>query len=71
MSADHEVIGKIARVTSTILPGEMGEVLLPIRGGSETYYAYAGDATEEIPEGTRVVVLEHDPPRTLIVSRYP
>jgi membrane protein implicated in regulation of membrane protease activity len=71
MSADHELIGKIARVTSTITPGEMGEVHVPVRGGSETFFAYAGDAKEEIPEGTRVIVLEHDPPRTLIVSRFP
>jgi hypothetical protein len=49
----------------------MGEVHLPIRGGSETYFAYAADASEEIPQGTRVIVLEHEPPRTLIVSRYP
>lgn len=49
----------------------MGEVMLPIRGGTEVYFAYAADATEEIPKGTRVVVLDHEPPRTVIVSRYP
>ena len=42
-----------------------------MRGGTETFYAYAADATEAIPEGARVIVLEHDPPRTVIVSRYP
>jgi hypothetical protein len=45
--------------------------MLPIRGGSEVYFAYATDPTEEIPKGTRVVVVEHDQPRTVIVSRYP
>jgi len=71
MPADHQVIAKVGRLTSAIAPGRMGEVMLPIRGGSEVYYAYAADPAEEIPKGTRVVVLEHDPPRTVIVSRYP
>jgi hypothetical protein len=68
---DHQLVGKVARVTGSIHPGRMGEVHLSIRGGSETYFAYAADASEEIPQGTRVIVLEHEPPRTLIVSRYP
>jgi hypothetical protein len=71
MSADHQLIGKIGRLTGAIAPGEMGEVMLPIRGGTEAYYCYASDAGESIAEGARVVVLEHEPPRTVIVSRYP
>lgn len=69
--ADQRVIGKIGRVCAAIAPGRMGEVMLPIRGGTESYFAYSSDATEEIPNGTRVIVLEHDLPRTIIVSRYP
>jgi hypothetical protein len=63
------VIGKVGRVVGSIPAGRMGEVMIPIRGGSESYFAYAADAAEEIPQGTRVVVVEHDPPRTVIVTR--
>jgi len=68
MVADHELIGKVGRVTGTIEPGKLGEVTLPIRGGSESYYAYAADQEESIESGTRVVVLEHEAARTVIVS---
>jgi hypothetical protein len=71
VAEDHRLLSKVGRLTGAIAPGEMGEVALPIRGGSETFYAYAADANEEIPEGTRVIVLEHEPPRTVVVSRYP
>jgi hypothetical protein len=43
--------------------------MIPIRGGSEAFYAYATDVSEVIPRGTRVVVIEHEPPRTVVVSR--
>jgi hypothetical protein len=69
VASDHQVIGKIGRLTSEIVPGRMGEVMFPIRGGTEAYFAYAADPGESIPRGTRVVVIEHDPPRTVIVSR--
>ncbi len=49
----------------------MGEVMLPVRGGTEAFYAYSTDPAEEIPAGTRVVVIEHEPPRTVVVTRYP
>jgi len=68
MVADHELIGKVGRVTGTIEPGKLGEVTLPIRGGSESYYAYAADQEERIESGTRVVVLEQEAARTVIVS---
>jgi hypothetical protein len=71
MAADHQVVGKIGRVTGEIAPGGMGEVMIAIRGGSEAFYAYAADATERIEKGVRVIVIEHEPPRTLVVSRYP
>ena len=68
MAADHELIGKVGRVTGTIEPGKLGEVMIAIRGGSESYYAYAADQEERIESGTRVVVLEHEAARTVIVS---
>jgi len=69
VGSDHQVIGKVGRLVGAIAPGRMGEVMIPIRGGSESYFAYADDASAEIPQGTRVVVIEHEPPRTVIVSR--
>ena len=66
--ADHRIIGKVGRVTGTIAPGHVGEVMVPIRGGSEAFHAYATDNGDTIATGTRVVVVEHFPPRTVIVS---
>ena len=70
METDHELIGKIANVTSAIEPGAMGEVMVPVRGGFETFFAYGSDATEHLGAGTRVLVLDRKAARTLIVSRY-
>ncbi len=70
MGADHELIGKVGHVTSEISAGGMGDVMVPIRGGSESYYAYCSDPAETIPKGVRVLVLEQQAPRTIIVSRY-
>ena len=70
MASDHELIGKVAQCTSAIEPGQMGEVMVPVRGGSETFYAYSSDAEESIPKGSRVLVLEQMAPRTITVSRY-
>jgi hypothetical protein len=67
---DHQLIGKVGRMTSLIAPGGMGEVMVPIRGGAESYFAYSGDPAEEIPKGCRVIVIEHEAPRTVIVSRF-
>jgi hypothetical protein len=68
MTFDHEVIGKIGRVTGTIAPKKVGEVMLPIRGGSEAFAAYAGTRDQTIERGERIVVIEYHPPRTVIVS---
>ena len=70
MGSDQQVIGKIGRVVGAIEPGRLGEVTIPIRGGSEVYFAYAETPDESIPRGTRVLVIEHEPPRTIVVSRY-
>lgn len=66
--ADQQVIGKVGRVTGTIGPERVGEVMIPIRGGSEAFNAYAADTTDTIATGTRVVVIEYFPPRTVVVS---
>jgi hypothetical protein len=53
MLADHKLIGKVGRVTGAILPGKLGEIMIPIRGGSESYFAYPADPKETIDQGTR------------------
>jgi hypothetical protein len=70
MVADHQLIGKVARVIGTIEPGKLGEIMVSIRGGSESYFAYSGDPSERIEQGARVVVIEQEAPRTVIVSRF-
>jgi hypothetical protein len=66
--ADERMIGKVGRVTATVAPGDVGEVMVPIRGGSEAFHAYSSDSDETIRVGTRVVVVEYFVPRTVIVS---
>ncbi len=67
--SDHQMVGKIGRVTGSIGPGHIGEVMVPIRGGSEAFHAYASDAEETLPTGSRIVVVEYYPPRTVVVAR--
>ena len=63
------MVGKIGRVTGTIAPGKLGEVMVPIRGGSEAFHAYASDSDDTISNGTRIVIVEYYPPRTVVVAR--
>ncbi len=67
--SDHQMVGKVGRVTGTIGPGHIGEVMIPIRGGSEAFNAYASDAEETMATGSRIVVVEYYPPRTVVVAR--
>lgn len=66
--ADHRLVGKTGRVTGRVGPGRIGEVVIPVRGGTEAFHAYANDNDEEIATGTRVLVIEHLPPRTVVVT---
>jgi hypothetical protein len=63
------MVGKIGRVTGTIQPGRIGEVMVEVRGGSEAFHAYATETDETIDRGTRVVVVEYFPPRTVTVTK--
>ena len=63
------MVGKIGRVTGTVAPGEIGEVMVSIRGGSEAFHAYASDTDETLAPGTRIVIVEYYPPRTVVVAR--
>ena len=63
------MVGKMGRVTGTITPGRIGEVMVEVRGGSEAFHAYAADTEETIDRGNRVVVVEYFPPRTVVVTK--
>ena len=65
---DQQMVGKIGRVTGTISPGKLGEVMVSVRGGTEAFHAYAVDRADEIAPGNRVLVIEYHPPRTVIVT---
>lgn len=65
--ADQELVGKVGRVTGRIGPDRIGEVMVPVRGGTEAYHAYSAD-DEELATGTRVLVVEVLPPRTVVVT---
>ncbi|MER5740361.1 MULTISPECIES: hypothetical protein [unclassified Streptomyces] len=62
------MVGLLGRVTGTIGPGLVGEVILRIRGGAEHFLAYAASPKERIAVGTLVTVVEHLPPRTVYVT---
>jgi hypothetical protein len=62
------MISRVGRVTGRVEPGAVGEVMVAIRGGSEAFNALP-DGDETIPVGTRVVVVDYFPPRTVVVSR--
>jgi hypothetical protein len=67
--ADQQMVGKIGRVTGKIAPGVIGEVMVPVRGGTEAFHAYATEGEDEILTGSRIVVVEYFPPRTVIVTK--
>ncbi len=68
MEMSSQLVGRVGRVTGTVAPGRVGEVMVPIRGGTEAFHARAADETSTFPVGTRIVVVEYHPPRTVIVS---
>jgi hypothetical protein len=58
----------MGRVTGTVGPGLVGEVIVRVRGGAEHFLAYPASGTERIERGTMVTVVEYLPPRTVYVS---
>jgi len=67
--ADDRMVGKMGRVSGRIGPNLVGEVMVPVRGGTEHFHAYAAESGEEIPTGQSIVVVEYHPPRTVVVAR--
>ncbi|MEU6713710.1 hypothetical protein ACFOY2_42550 [Nonomuraea purpurea] len=63
------MVGKQGRVTGKIGPGLVGEVMIPVRGGVEAFYAHPSVSDEEIVVGSIVVVVDYFPPRTVYVAK--
>jgi membrane protein implicated in regulation of membrane protease activity len=63
---DQDLVGTVGKVTVPISATRTGEVVLPIRGGTE---AYAACSDETIPKYARVVVVECLSGRTVTVTR--
>jgi hypothetical protein len=62
---DQDLIGTVGQVTLSISPGHPGEVMLPVRGGTEAFMACAD---ESIAKHSRVVVVECLTGRTVSVT---
>ena len=62
------LIGVVGHVTVPIPGAGPGEVMLPIRGGTEAFAAWAD---EPIPKYTRVVVVEERSARCVTVTPMP
>ena len=56
--------------TGGIKPGRLGEVMVAIRGGVEAFLARDVDGGTIDPY-TEVVVVEYEPPRTVLVTPLP
>jgi hypothetical protein len=65
--SDESLLGKIGRVTVSIPDKGPGEVLIPVRGGSETFAAWSD---EPIPRHTRIVVVEWLSARSVFVTNF-
>lgn len=65
---DASMVGLMGRVTGTVGPGLVGEVIVRVRGGAEHFLAYPAASKERIECGTVVMVVEYLPPRTVYVS---
>jgi hypothetical protein len=72
MSVHSSPVGCRGRVTSSggIKPGRLGEVMVAIRGGVEAFLAKDVDGGTIDPY-TEVVVVEYEPPRTVLVTPLP
>jgi hypothetical protein len=64
----ESLLGKLGRVTVSIPRNGPGEVLLPVRGGSEAYAAWSD---EPIPRHSRVLVVETISARSVLVTPAP
>lgn len=66
--AEQSPVGAVGRVTVSIPPDGPGEVLLPVRGGTEAFAAWAD---EPIARHTLVIVVERTSARSVVVVPFP
>lgn len=66
-----DLVGKIGRVTGRIAPGEVGEVMIAIRGGTSAYHAYPADGARSFGVGGKVLVVDYRPPQSVLVDELP
>ena len=66
--AEESLLGKIGRVTVSIPADGPGEVLLPVRGGTEAFAAWSD---EPIMRHRRVVVVDSMSGRSVFVTPVP
>ena len=66
--AAESLIGTIGRVTVSIPVNGPGEVLLPVRGGSEAFAAWSDTP---IPRHSRVIVVDALSARSVLVTPSP
>jgi membrane protein implicated in regulation of membrane protease activity len=67
MSPDESIVGKLGIVTHAIQAGKPGEIVVHIRGGTETYMAYSDT---DVPEQAEVLVIAKRSARTLEVTPF-
>ncbi|MER5378516.1 hypothetical protein [Streptomyces sp. NPDC002553] len=66
---DASMVGLMGRVTGTVGPGLVGEVIVRVRGGAEHFLAHPANGAGRIAPGTVVMVVEYLPPRTVYVTQ--
>ncbi|WP_370216786.1 hypothetical protein [Kitasatospora sp. GAS1066B] len=66
--AEESPVGAVGWVTVSIPPDGAGEVLLPVRGGSEAFAAWAD---VPIARNTQVMVVERISARSVLVVPFP
>ena len=63
------MVGAVGRVSGRIGPVLVGEVLLPVRGGTEGFLAHPALGDETFEVGAQVVVVDYLAPNTVYVAR--
>ena len=65
---DQDLVGTIGYVSVPITGARPGEVVLPVRGGTEAFAAFCD---EPVAKNTRVVVVESRSARSVTVTPSP
>lgn len=67
-AGEEELVGRVGRVSVPIPAHGPGEVVVQVRGGTETFAAWAD---EPVPKHARVLVIETRSPRSVTVTPFP